>query len=113
MCSGDMAVLVLDQVQELDQQIASALGAAQQSPDLGLRGRISLPALGHGPSLAPARARMAQLLCGGMYFGHRDSNFYSSMICRAHCPDNKGVALNDRENLSNVGYRGQYSYEYP
>ena len=53
MSGRQMAVLVLDQVQEFDQQIAPPLGISQQGADLGLRRRLDLPALGHGASPAP------------------------------------------------------------
>src|SRR5258708_3879274 len=53
---GDMAVLVLDQMQVLDQQIAPARTIGQQRLHFGERLRIDLPALG-------SAARLAAWLC--------------------------------------------------
>ncbi len=50
----EMAVGVLDQVQEFDQQIAAARPVAQKRADLGLCRVIHLPALGRAPALAGA-----------------------------------------------------------
>ena len=52
-----IAVVVLDEVQMLDQQIAPAIALVQQRPDLRERRRVDLPALGSTRRAAPA--------CGG------------------------------------------------
>jgi hypothetical protein len=63
-------------MQEFDQEIAPPLGVSQQGADLGLRRWLDLPALGHGASAAPARARVARLLRGGMSFRHRELRLF-------------------------------------
>ena len=59
-----MAVLVLDQVQVLDQQIAPARAVAEQRADLVERLRIDLPALGRA-ARAVARGRLGRLAIVG------------------------------------------------
>ena len=55
MRGGEMAVVVLDQMQMLDQQIAPARAVAEQRAHLVERLRIDLAALGRAPRLAAAR----------------------------------------------------------
>ena len=57
MRGGDVAVLVLDQMQMLDQQVAPARAVGQQRRDLVERLRIDLAALGRAARLAAARLR--------------------------------------------------------
>src|SRR4051794_21020000 len=54
MRAGEAAVVVLDQMQVLDQQIALARAVAEQRGDLSGRGGVDLPALGRAASLAAA-----------------------------------------------------------
>ena len=57
MRGGDVAVLVLDQMQVLDQQVALARAVAEQRRDLVERLRIDLPALGRAARLCGRAAR--------------------------------------------------------
>ena len=111
MRGGDVAVPVLDEMQELDQEIAPSLRGTEQRAYLGPRGRSKLPALGHSPALAPARPRMARLLRGGMSFRHQNSiGKLRPMIRSRRGPYNKGIAYRDRTNLLNCRLRHQSSY---
>jgi hypothetical protein len=56
-----MAVLVLDQVKMLDQQVAPARPLAEQSLDLAQGGRIDLPPLQRIPAAAAPRTGMILL----------------------------------------------------
>ena len=62
MAGGEMAIAVLEEMQELDQQIAVARPVAQQGMDLRPGLRLDLPALARRRRLAPARARVDQPL---------------------------------------------------
>lgn len=57
MARGEMAVAVLDEVQEFDQQVAPPLARAQQRLHLRERGRIDLPPFGMRARLSPPRGR--------------------------------------------------------
>src|SRR5204862_3860393 len=52
--AGDVAVLVLDQMQMLDQQVALTRAVAEQRCDLSGRAGVDLPALGRAASLTAA-----------------------------------------------------------
>src|SRR5207302_10559861 len=53
-----LAVMVLDQVEVLDQEVAPARPVAEQRLDLGQRRRLDLAALRVADRLAPSGARM-------------------------------------------------------
>jgi hypothetical protein len=57
-----MAEAVLNEMQMLDQQIAAPLAMTEQFTDLGMRGRIDLPALRHRPRTPAAVATGAVCL---------------------------------------------------
>jgi hypothetical protein len=88
-----MAVLVLDQMKELDQKVAPPFGSAEQRANLRLRRRLDLAPFGDRPPAAPARAGMAWRLRQGMSFGHGNSNcLWGPMICSRRRRDNKALS---------------------
>src|SRR5258708_7601553 len=106
----EMAVLVLDEMQELDQEIAPSLGIAEQRADLHLRRRLDLAAFGDRPPPPLARARMTRLPLQGLSFRHGHSNCWlAPMICRRSYRDNKALSSHNRTNLSTGRSRGSFA----
>src|SRR5262245_2543862 len=68
MAGRQMAVLVLDEMQELDQQIAPALGTAEKGAHLAKSLGFALPALERGAPPAATRAGMTRLVRSSMAF---------------------------------------------
>ena len=51
---GDVAVMILDEMQMFDQEIAAARPVGEQRLNVAKRGRVDLAALRRAPGLAPA-----------------------------------------------------------
>ncbi len=87
MAGREMPVLVLDEVQELDQEVAPAVGRAQQYPDFMQSTRLRPATLGSGPAPAATRAGVTRLVRGSMTFRH---DFSPRPPCRTLTPRRLG-----------------------
>lgn len=76
----DLAVLILDQVQIFDQQVATPRSVAEQLRDLMRGGGIDLPSLGCGFGALPSLAGMFELanLVNVVVAAHGDVAFSSN-----------------------------------
>jgi hypothetical protein len=118
----EMTVFVLDEVQELDQQVATSLGVSQQAPDLVLRRGFDLAAFRDRASLAATGARMAWLVRRTLAFRQETSSNTSwagTVAPRARQRQTTGAALPAGDdgfgNLGgrNVGHRFEPAKEFP